>query len=333
MIPDPSSSEINSAATDRSLSIVIVSWNTREVLQRCLASLRQHCESLDIEIIVVDNDSKDGTVEMLRAGFPSAQIIVNGDNLGFARACNQGMRVAKGRQILLLNSDTYVVDDSISRSVRFLESRPDIAMLGCQIRTPNGRVQHTANRALGIFRGLFEDLWLYRLVGETRWKRILLGGYWDNDSEMEVDWIAGVFMLLRRQVFLDSGGFCEDFFMYGEDSEWCMRLRKAGKRIFFTPLGVVYHIGSVSSDRQWTTKERLRLCYLGDIRAYSKVNGPLLGTVYATTRLLGSAIRALVYGVAWVCFQKSYFAEQCRHFSWRVQFYLEGWLTGAAFRR
>jgi hypothetical protein len=317
---------------ERQLSVVLVSWNTREVLRRCLVSLFEHA-GMGLDVIVVDNASGDETVAMLQSEFSSVRVIANEENVGFARACNQGMRASESRYILLLNSDTYVVDDSIRRLVATLDARTEISMLGCQIRTPNDRVQHTANRALGIFRGLFEDLWLYRFVSPKVWKRMLLGGYWENDEEAEVDWLAGVFMLLRRSMFLEDGGFCEDFFMYGEDSEWCMRLRKKGRRILFTPGGVVYHIGAVSSDRRWTARQRLRLCYLGDIRAYSKVNGPVLGIIYTTTRLLGSLVRTAVYSVASLLSRSEYLVQQRRHYGWRSQFYLEGWLTVAALRR
>src|SRR5205807_10470704 len=120
---------------------------------------------------------------------------------------------------------------------------------------------------------------------------------WKNDEEIEVDWLAGAFMMLRREAFDKVGGFAEEFFMYGEDSEWCMRLKRAGYRIFYCPLGVVYQVGSVSADLALTQKERLRLCHLGGLRAYKLVHGRLLGLVFHLVRVLGVSIRYAVYCV------------------------------------
>src|SRR5436305_1167466 len=150
------------------LSIVIVNWNTREALRNCLASLFEQSRSLTLEVIVVDNASADDSLDMLKAGFPQVRIIANTINLGFARACNQGMRAARGRLLLLLNSDTYVRDDVIARMTAYLLSRPDVAMAGCQLQYPDGRIQHTAFRSLSILRNLFEDLWLYKLLPSVR---------------------------------------------------------------------------------------------------------------------------------------------------------------------
>jgi GT2 family glycosyltransferase len=272
---------------------------------------------------VVDNASRDRSAEMVSAEFPDVRVIRNDDNVGFARACNQGMRASHGRFILLLNSDTYVVDDVVERTRGYLASRPEIAMAGCQLRYPDGRVQHTAFRRLGIFQSLFEDLWLYKLVPASARKHLLLGGYWECDEEMEVDWLAGAFMMLRREAFEQSGGFCEGFFMYGEDSEWCLRLRKMGKRIFFNPLGIVYHVGNVSSDLEWTERERLRRCHLGGIGAYTRLHGPVLGYFYRLTRLAGSAVRWMVYAVLSAVRPREYYRTQVGVYGRLAGFYLE----------
>jgi GT2 family glycosyltransferase len=293
------------------LSIVIVSWNTQDVLRNCLRSLEQHATS-------------DDTPDMVKVEFPWVRLIRNDANLGFARACNQGMRLCRGELILLLNSDTYVVDDVIDRTARYLTSRPEITMTACQMRFPDGRLQHTANRALGILRSLFEDLWLYKLVPSRVRNDILLGGFWDCDREKEVDWLAGVFLMLRRSAFLESGGFCEDFFMYGEDSEWCLRLRRAGHRITLNPLGVVYHIGSVSSDLEWSERERLRLCHLGGVDAYRLLHGRPLAYLYVAARLVGSSARCVAYTILSARRKnRAYYVHQRRAYRWLVGFYVE----------
>lgn len=306
------------------LSIVLVSWNTRDMLGRCMRSIRDHSRlGSRVRFIVVDNASGDGSVEMVRSEFPATRVIANEKNLGFAVACNQGMRMADGELILLLNSDTYVTDDVIDRSVAYMDRRLDVDMMSCQLRYPDGRLQHSAFRSLGIARSLFADLWLHRVVGERLRQDILLDGYWDCSSEKEVDWLAGAFMLLRRSTFLQSGGFDEDFFMYGEDSEWCMRLRRAGRRIVYAPLGIVYHVGSVSSDLTWGQRDRLRLCHLGGFVAYDKINGKWMGLAYRAARLFGSACRWAAYSLALLFVDDPYYEAQREGYGWQIGFCLE----------
>jgi GT2 family glycosyltransferase len=308
------------------LSVVIVSWNTREALRDCVRSVFAHTGAVALELIVVDNASADGSVEMLSREFPQVKVIANPSNLGFAKACNQGMRAATGQLILLLNSDAYVRDDVIARMAHYVLSRSDVAMATCQLRYPDGRLQYSAFRALGIRQSLFEDLWLYKFVPRARRDALLLGGYWACDREVEADWIAGAFMMLRREVFEQTGGFSEDFFMYGEDSEWCMRLRRAGHRIFYTPLGVTYHIGSVSSDAEWTQKERLRLCHLGGLRAYEKLNGRARGLLFHLARLFGVSVRYGVYALLAACKPSDYVRSQRQLYGWQAGFYLQALL-------
>ena len=308
-----------------SLSVVLVTWNSRDGVERCLASIFGHTEGLTYEVIVVDNASSDDTVAAIRAGFPDVRIIENGENVGFARACNQGMDASTCEFLLLLNPDTYVEDNVIGRSVQVLREQPVVGMLGCRLCFPDGRLQHTANRALSIRRSLLERFWLYKLLPKRRRAEILLDGYWDHGHDIEVDWLPGAFMLLRRSLYLESGGFDERFFMYGEDSEWCMRLRRAGNRILFTPTpGTVFHTGSVSSDLVWTEKERLRRGHAGGIESYAALNGRALAACYRMTELLGSIARFTVYSAAGSFRSDPYYADQRRFYRWLIEFYLTG---------
>ena len=303
------------------LSIVIVSWNTRDTLADCLTSIFQHTQMLNFEVIVVDNASADRTVEMLKSDFPQVKVITNDSNRGFGRACNQGMQASEGRLILLFNSDAFVRDDVIVGMADYMQSRSEVSMASCQLQYPDGRIQHCAYRSLSIWRSLFEDFWVYKLVPSSTRDEILLGGYWKNDREIEVDWLAGAFMMLRREVFEGTGGFSEDFFMYGEDSEWCTRIRRTGRKIFYNPLGVVYHVGSVSSDLEWTEKERLRRCHLGGLRAYAKLNGSLRGFFYHLARFAGALMRFAVYSTIAAFTTGNYYGAQRRLYAWQTAFY------------
>jgi GT2 family glycosyltransferase len=308
------------------LSIVIVSWNTCDALRTCLRSVKAHSDA-EVQIVVVDNASGDDSVQMVRREFPDVQMVVNDSNRGFAVASNQGMRAAKGTFLLLLNSDTYVVDDVIVRLARHLEERPEIAVASCQLRYPDGRAQHTAARALSIFRSLFEDLWLYKLVSPRLRDEMLLGAFWNGASEREVDWLAGAFMMLRHEVFEQSGGFDEDFFMYGEDCEWCMRLRRSGYRIFYIPLGAVTHVGSVSSDQSWNEQQRMRRCHFGGFKAYEKINGKIMGVLYRLARLLGSATRWSAYSLLLLWRPRPYLLAQRRSYRWQISFCIESFFV------
>jgi GT2 family glycosyltransferase len=289
----------------------------------CVDSIHQHTGSVSFEVIVIDNASADGSAEAVVRAFPDVRVVKNMDNVGFARGCNQGMALARGAFILLLNSDAYVSDDVVGRSVVALAARPEIGMLGCELRFPDGRRQHTANRALSIRQSLLERLWLYKALPASRRGRTLLGGYWEEDEEIEVDWLAGAFMLLRRELFERTGGFDPRFFMYGEDSEWCMRLRRLGHRILYAPrLGVVYHRGASSSDVLWTDKERLRRCYAGGIEAYEALNGRRRAALFRLAELVGATVRFAVYGAAAALRPGAYYRTQAQFYRWLVAFYL-----------
>jgi GT2 family glycosyltransferase len=304
------------------VSVVVVSYNSWEHVERCLRSLLDHTTSADLELVVVDNGSSDGTVERLGTTFPSARLIANENNVGFARASNQGMAAATGDLLLLLNSDTFVEDDVIGRAAAHLLERPEIGMLACDLRFPHGRRQHIANRRLSVRRTLVERLWLYKLMPRARRAEYLLGGYWEEDREIEVDWLAGAFMLLRPELFARSGGFNERFWMYGEDSEWCMRLRRMGARILYAPrIGVVYHVGAASSDLLWTERERLARCHRGGLDAYSSVNGVALGRAYHAAELIGASVRWAVYAVAHRMRSSEYLAAQADFYGWLARFF------------
>ncbi len=316
------------------VSVIIAAHDSWVHLERCLSSLLEHTASAELELVVVDNASTDGTPERLAQAFPTARLLRNAGNEGFARASNQGMAAATGDLLLLLNSDTFVADDVIGRAASALLARPEIGMLGVDLRFPAGRRQHVANRSLSVRRSLVERLWLYRLMPPSRRGEYLLGGYWESDREIEVDWLAGVFMLLRPEVFARSGGFDERFWMYGEDSEWCMRLRRMGVRILYAPLtGVVFHVGAASSDLLWTERERLARCHRGGLEAYAAIHGRGRARLYHAAELAGASVRWAVYAAAQRLRPGDYVATQADFYGWLARLLAGDALRGAAGRR
>lgn len=226
------------------LSIVVVSWNVAAHLERCLASIAAAPKPRS-EVIVVDNASSDDSVAMVRRRFPNVRVIVNDRNRGFGPACNQGMRAAQGTAILLLNPDAEVTGDLIPRALAELERDARIGMLGVRVRGGDGRPQP----------GAFHDPRLGHLVGSVlglgRTQLPIVGGRdvptWRMRRTTEVEVVAGCCMFLPRDVLAEVGGFDEAFPLYGEEADWCRRIRDAGRRVVVAPVGEIVHHGGAST--------------------------------------------------------------------------------------
>ena len=231
------------------VSISIVNWNTREILRACLRSVYENAGTVDFHIIVVDNASTDGSAEMVREYFGRVQLIANPQNRGFAAANNQGIAVAKGRYVLLLNSDTIVLRAAIEKAVAFADAHPEVAIVGCRVLNPDYTLQRTCFMFPSLLNMLLSSTYLYKL-----WPRSRLFGreqltWWDRNDVREVDVVTGCFMLVRRAAILQVGMMDDEFFMYGEETDWCYRFKKAGWKIMFAPHGEIVHLGGASSAR------------------------------------------------------------------------------------
>jgi GT2 family glycosyltransferase len=229
------------------VSIIIVSWNTRDVLHDCLDSVFQQTEGLLFEVIVVDNASTDGSAEMVRIEFPRARLIENSCNKGFAAANNQAIAVAKGRYILLLNSDTIVLDHAIDKVVAFADSRPAAEIVGCRVLNPDGTLQPTCAMFPSIWNLLLSTTYLYKLFPHNRFLGREEMKWWGGRDVRKVDVVWGCFMLVRREMIEKVGVLDEQFFMYGEETDWCYRSRNAGYKVVFTPCAEIIHLGGQSS--------------------------------------------------------------------------------------
>lgn len=280
--------------SDLTLSIIVVNWNTREITRACLRSIREHVTGVEYEVIVVDNASSDGSVEMIRSEFPEARLIANDTNVGFGRANNQAMRGARGRFFFLLNSDTLITDDSVKRLVGFIESDPEIGIAGCKLLFEDGSLQSSCSRFPSIKLALLEDLMLYKLLPRRKQGEVLLGGYWPHDHERDVDSVWGAVMLLRREVFEQTKGFDESIFMYGEDIEWCMRVRDLGWRITFTPDCSIVHLNHKSSENKYGD-ERIDLCHKRFYDLYAKRYGKAALSALLLIKTIGAVIRVCYF--------------------------------------
>ncbi|HER43697.1 MAG TPA: glycosyltransferase family 2 protein, partial [Candidatus Eisenbacteria bacterium] len=215
------------------LSIIIVTHNSRSPVEKCIASIEEHPPSGSFEIIVVDNESGDGTPDMIAARFPSVRLIRSGANIGYSRGVNRGIRAAGGRHLLILNPDITVGEGSIDRLVDFLERTPDAGIAASKLVYPDGRLQHSCRRFYDFTVLLLRRTFLGRLFPNARILREHLMMDYDHESARSVDWVIGACMLVRREAIERVGLLDERFFLYFEDLDWCYRTQKAGWKLYY----------------------------------------------------------------------------------------------------
>ena len=228
------------------VSIIIVNWNTKHLLEECLTSIYQQAGHVNYEIIVVDNASTDGSADMVKTKFPRVILIKNHENRGFAAANNQGMAVAAGRYVLLLNSDTLVLDQAIAKTVAFADNNPDAAVVGCRVLNPDRTLQPTCFMFPSVLNMLLSSSYLYKLFPKSKFFGRERMTWWDRNDIREVDVVTGCFMLVRQRAIEQAGVMDERFFMYGEETDWCYRFKQAGWKIVFTPDPEIVHVGGAS---------------------------------------------------------------------------------------
>jgi GT2 family glycosyltransferase len=223
------------------VSAVVVSFNGRDMLGRCLASLWAETEQAMLEVVVVDNASTDGSVEMVRDRFPRARLIVNDVNRGFAAANNQGILASTGEFILLLNPDTEIHDRAIERVLAFFERHSSAGIAGCRLEFYDGTLQCSVGAFPSLLEAFMNATFLYLLLPRTAVVRARGIAIMDYDREVEVDWVCGAFLMLRRGLIATLGGLDEQFYMYSEEVDFCRRARRAGVSVWYTPSGTVTH--------------------------------------------------------------------------------------------
>jgi GT2 family glycosyltransferase len=233
---------------NHALSVVIVNWNVRDLLRRCLASVLGSAPGASAAVIVVDNASSDGSVEMVRAEFPQVTLIANTHNRGFPAAINQGIAAAQGRYVLLLNADTKVLDDALATLARYLDAHPDVGLVSPQLVSPDGSVQSSRRRFPTLLTLFLESTWLEPLAPRSLLRRYYVQDQPDN-ATLDVDWTMGAAMLVRRETVHQVGGMDEGFFMYSEELEWCRRIKAAGWRVVYHPAAQIIHYEGKSSEQ------------------------------------------------------------------------------------
>ncbi len=221
------------------VSVVVVTWNAADHVERCLESVRGH------ETIVVDNGSADGTVALVRERFPDVRVIEQ-ENRGMGGGNNTGMRAAGGRYVLLLNSDAWVEDGGLERLVAFADEHPGAAVVGPRLLNPDGSLQRSVRGDPTVWRLATEYLFLRKLAPGSRLLNAFYGGGFAHDETREVESLQGAALLVRREAADAVGLFDEGFFMFSEETDWLYRFRRAGWKVVFFPGASVIHLGGAS---------------------------------------------------------------------------------------
>jgi len=279
------------------ISIVIVSCNTRELLRACLRSIGDHSDGYTVETIVVESDSQDGTAAMVRASFPAVILLEPGENTGFARGNNLGIKRARGGAVLLLNPDTELTPGALTTLHRALSADPTIGVVGPLLRYPNGTIQPSRRRFPTLATALVEST----VVQEWRPNHPALARYYcadmPDDVPQDVDWLAGACLLVRREVFAAVGLLDERLFLYAEEPEWCWRVRQAGWRVRFVPEAEIRHHEGTSAGQNVTARQRAFA--VSKTHLMGQLYGPTAGWLTRGVLVVDQAVRLVREAAKW----------------------------------
>jgi hypothetical protein len=249
------------------VSVVIVSWNTRPLLLRCLESIFAFPPEGEFEVFVVDNASSDGSVDMVRQQFPQVELIANRENLGFAHANNQALCRCQGEAVILLNPDTEVKPGAFQAMLAFLRENPGVGAIGPLVLNPDGTLQHSCSPTPTLYR---ETLRLLHLPGMRPDGYYPMQG-WDRDAPRQVEILLGACILLRHAALDQIGFLDEDYFIYSEEVDLCSRLKKSGWELYWVPAAQIVHYGGQST--QQVAQEMFFRLYESKLKYFRKHRG------------------------------------------------------------
>ncbi len=245
------------------VSIIIVNWNTRQYLLDCIESLLAQTHRATLEIIVADNGSHDDSAEALKDAHPDVTLIENGANLGFAKANNIGFRVATGRYLCLVNTDVIALDGVVDKLMDYMDANPGVGVAGPRTVTRELELRQNCRRFPNLGNAAGDYLMLKRLFPGRFAGRTLKAATYAQTHDAEV--LSGCFMMVRREAFDQVGPLDEDFFFYGEDTDWCKRFHDAGWRVVFLAEAEAIHFGGGSSKARpvayYLTREKADMIY------------------------------------------------------------------------
>jgi GT2 family glycosyltransferase len=281
------------------LSNIIVSWNAKEYLDECLQSIEKNAPPFTFETIVVDNASTDGAPELVEKKYPQVHLIRNAENLGFAKANNIAIEQSKGKYICLINSDAVVLKDCLDLMCRYMDDHPEIGVLGPKVLNRDGSLQPTCREFPTFWKNICHAMSLNKLFPKSSF----FSGYtmmnWAHDTVLEVDFLSGCFMMVRKSAIEQVGPLDDNFFFYGEDKDWCKRFWKAGWKVVYFPHAEAIHYLYGSSDKDpvklyiQQTKANLQY-YSKHCNFISKMGFVLTNIIHQLVRVVGYSLLYLI---------------------------------------
>lgn len=240
------------------ISIIIVSWNVRDYLKKCLNSIYKNQGNLSLEIIVVDNNSKDQTSKMVIKEFPQVQLITNKKNLGFAKANNQAIKQANGDFILLLNPDTEILPNTLVESVKFMKNHSSAGVMGCQLLNSDKSIQPSVRHFPTIWPIFLMLIKLPKIFPNLKSINHYLNTDFNYDETQTVDQVMGAFMMIKKEIFKKIGLLDERFFVWFEEVDFCRRVWQQKYKVYYFPEAKTIHYGGSSFNQQKTIKKQWR---------------------------------------------------------------------------
>lgn len=276
------------------LSIIIISWNTRTMLRECLLSVFAYAPEGNFEIIVVDNASTDGSQELVRQEFPSVTLIENAKNLGFAAANNKAIRQTSGRHFLLLNSDTIIHAGVLQQSLDYMTTNDRIGAMGCRVLNRDGSLQHSTSQFPSFLNLCIQTLALDRIPNIPFFRRYRMLD-WQRKEAGAVETISGCFMMVRRECANAIGLLDEHFFFFGEETDWCKRMRENEWQVHFAPVGEITHFGGGSSHT--LSHRRDLMLTQATVRLHLKHSGRIMAAAVFALLLIFNTSRAIFWSL------------------------------------
>jgi len=314
---------------NKTLSIIIPHLNLKDILDECINSIYRYTKGIYFEIIVIDNNSIDGSSEMLKKKYPHVQIIRNSINLGFNCAVNQGIKISQSQYILIYNNDAILVENSFATMIELIDSDIQIGAVGCKLIYPDGTLQYSSYSFPTFYTELWDTFFLDKLFKKSR----LFGKYrmswWDHSEIKNVDWVAGTVLLAKKEIIEHVGCFNESSLGGAADMEFCYRLRDLGLKIIYTPFTKIIHYASLTTSKyQGKDNVSFRANYLYDsilfhLRVFKEFNGSisyvlllfiikikaiirltLLFIKYVITKREKDQVKYKIYAYSWILFRK-----------------------------
>ncbi len=285
------------------VSMVIVSFNTKEVTRRCLEHVQQHAAEIRHEVFVVDNASTDGSADMVQTEFPGVQLIRLDQNRGFAGGNNPAMEKATGRYVLLLNSDAFLAAGVLEKTIQYMDENPGIGVLGCKLTDPDGTMQPSARMQPGPLNKTLHITGLAARFSKSKFFGRVDYTWWDHDQPKQVGWVVGAYFLIRRETMATIGVLDERYFLYFEEIDYCFSASRAGWEVVFYPHAGVIHLGgqsSVKTGERVSAKGRqmIGIRITSEYRFYRKLYGWLHVLLAAGIELTWNAVVYLRNGLS-----------------------------------